>query len=354
VRWCKCIPHHVWGSYYGSYYSCDVQYKSHGNYGYYGLTQIAKTFYKYSEVDKFLKLYKQGAWDAENYLIEYRKHPVLESFLKLGFNNIALHYLKSGFTKHDYANNREVNKLNEGERELHKVLGLNKQQFTLLNSVKNPTMELYECIKANKTPKMYSKDQYELVNKHCQSTYRCEKMFELFKDVSYKKVMKYLKNNKTDIYLDYIDFCRKLNWDLGNDFVAFPKNLQVSHDEAQSLISEEEKKNQIEAINKLLPDIARKYNFEYKDLLVVAPKDAKEYIRESQALHNCISKNYMHSMADAKCFIVFIRKVSEPDKPYFAMEIASNRVCQVRGMNNCTPPEDVKECVEAFKLKLAV
>ena len=160
IRWCKCTPHYAGNGYYNSYFSHDIRYVSHDNYGYYGLKRIIpKTSCRYSEIDNFLKIYKSNAWDVENYLEEYKKHPVLETFMKLGFYNIALYYLNSGFTKHDYKNNCDVSKLDEEEKELHKILGLNKQQFKIMNSVDNPTMEFYECIKANKTPKVYSKEE---------------------------------------------------------------------------------------------------------------------------------------------------------------------------------------------------
>ena len=114
------------------------------------------------------------------------------------------------------------------------------------------------------------------------------------------------------------------------------------------------KKAEIDAINKRLPEIAKKYNFTYKDLIIIAPQNAKEYISESQALRNCISRNYMDTMAQGKCSIVFIRRASEPNKPYFAMEIGNdNRIIQVRGMKNCGANKEVKECVEAFMKKIA-
>lgn len=191
------------------------QEQSYHNYGYYGLKRIIpKTSCRYSEIDNFLKIYKSNAWDVENYLEEYKKHPVLETFMKLGFYNIALYYLNSGFTKHDYKNNCDVSKLNEEEKELHKILGLNKQQFKIMNSVDNPTMEFYECIKANKTSKVYSKEEYELVNAKCTTEFRCQKMFDLFETVSYHNPYIYyqhhpqaiLLKNHHNLYLKHILF----------------------------------------------------------------------------------------------------------------------------------------------------
>lgn len=334
VRWCKCMPHQ---NYY--WYNYDVRYVSHSNFSYYGLTNaINGTCFEHSEVMRYMQRKRTCAYSAENYLCKYIEHPVTEKFLKLGMFDIA-----------EYCIMGRAKSLNESESELHKILGINKQQLKVLRSVTDPKYDFYLCIKENNTNKVYNAEQYALIMQKCVSLNNCRKMYELLTVYSYKKVMKYLENNNVAMYLDYIDFCKKLEYDITNSFVAFPKNLQVAHDDAQSLITEKERKKEIDAINKLLPQIAERYNFRYKDLVVMAPSDGREYIAESQALHNCISQNYMGTMAKAKCVIVFIRKADDINKPYYAMEISDGKIVQVEGKNHCKMNPEVEECVEAFK-----
>lgn len=344
INWCKCNPHISYTSYAG--YNYDVRYLANVNYGFYGLKNAIKdTYCQYSEVETWLKKYNSNAWSAETYMKDYYKFPVMESLLKLGMYDLTKRLRALRF--------RECNL---EEKELHKILCLTKEQFKLLNSINNPQSDLYECMRANKTNLNFSIEQYEYVNKILKSSYRLNEMFELFEMSSFHKISRYLEKKERNpiIYLDYIKFCKKLGWNLKNSFVLFPKKLEEAHDEASALLKESEKKAEIDAINKRLPEIAKKYNFTYKDLIIIAPQNAKEYISESQALHNCISRNYMDTMAQGKCSIVFIRRASEPNKPYFAMEIGNdNRIIQVRGMKNCGANKEVKECVEAFKKKIA-
>lgn len=353
IRWCRCIPHsNGYYGYYGYYYNAtDVRYTANDNYGYYGLRRAIKnTDYQYSEVNLFLKYYKaKNAWNVENYLEVYRKHPIVEKFYKIGWYEIANYYLENGFTKRDYSKGVDVNVLNEDERKMHKILGIKKDQYDILRKTINPSYDLYQCIAQNKTKWVYTKEQYQMIKNVCKSPRLCRKMFELLETLSFKKVIRYVCKNEVDMYLDYIDFCKKLKWNLRNTFVAFPKDLKAAHDEADSLIKAEEGKTEIEAINKMLPDIAKKYNFKFKNLIVMAPEHAKDYITESQALHNCISKNYMGSMARGECAIVFIRTIEQPDKPYFAMEISDGKIVQVRGFDNCSANKEVSEFVDVFK-----
>lgn len=339
VNWCKCSPYAACYN-----YNYDIRYIAHNNYGIYGLKKSLKdTYNQFSEVCEWLKVYGKNVWTAECYLEKYTKYPVMEKLVKLGMFDMAKEMAKRNFKEQSLE-----------EKELHKILNISKVKFKMLNSIKNPAYDLYRCIKENKTNKEYSLEQYKFIQQKIRNTYDEKFIFELLQNVSYYKLHKYLENKDAGLYIDYIKFCKKLEWNLKNTYVLFPKDINKAHDEAQALITYEEKKEQIEAINKRLPEIARKYNFTYKDLVIIAPKDAKEYVHESQELHNCISRNYMGSMASGRCCIVFIRKKSDINKPYYAMEIDEDgKICQVRGKVNCEPNKEVRECVEAFKKKIA-
>lgn len=343
TRWCVCKPHQAYYSGGYPYHSDDIRYVANSIYAFYGTGCIEKTeLFKNSEAKAWSKYSIPSAWGVENYLEEYLKCSLLERFAKLGMFSLACE-----FARWDYKD------INLKEKEMHKILGITKDKYRILASVTNPSPSLYKCLKSNNTRKVYTKEEYEFVNSVCKSADQMERTFNLLNIVSYKKFSRYIRDKEVDMYLDYIDMCRKLKWDLKNSFVLFPKNLKAAHDEAMTLYKDKKEAINLRAINELLPKIAEKFEFEFKDLVIIVPKDAKEYIKESQTLHNCISRNYMNKMADMKCYIVFIRKADAIDKPYFAMEISKDlEVVQVRGMNNCSANEEVKECVDAYKEKV--
>lgn len=78
------------------------------------------------------------------------------------------------------------------------------------------------------------------------------------------------------------------------------------------------------------------------------PRDAQEIKNEGAALHHCVG-TYVDRVAKGQTHIFFVRRVEEPDTPYFTMEYNNGRVIQCRGSHNCGMPSSVKAFVAAFE-----
>ena len=77
---------------------------------------------------------------------------------------------------------------------------------------------------------------------------------------------------------------------------------------------------------------------------------------ESSALGHCV-KTYGDKVAEGKTLIFFIRKKSEPEVPYYTLEIKPDgKFVQCRGKYNCGTTEEVEEfkdmVVKEFNRKL--
>lgn len=79
----------------------------------------------------------------------------------------------------------------------------------------------------------------------------------------------------------------------------------------------------------------------------------KEIKAEGTAQNICVgsdNQSYIKNHAAGVAFILFIRKESEPDKPFYTVEIAkTDYVAQCRGKNNCGQTDEVKEFMVAFQ-----
>ena len=333
-RWCKCYTHYnYWGM--TSYYSENIRkmmYREETSEYYNLLRTIPNTHFKYSGVECV-----SDEIDAFEYLEAYRKHNYFEKLAKVGFIDII-----KGFNMYWFSRDG----INENEKKLHKILNITKDKYNILASEKNPSYNLYRAIKDNKTSKVFTLEQYKYIaeaSKHAD----IQKLYKLLETVSINKVMKNIKPDKDiSLYLDYIDTCNVLNWDLN---ILFPKDIKAAHDEAMSIMKTNRKNAEIEAINRILPTLNKLYCFKYKNLEIVIPNNANEYITESQIQHNCISRNYMGAMARNSSHIIFIRKSDEIDKPYYDLEISGNQVIQCRGIYNCDENDEIKEFLKKFK-----
>ena len=153
-------------------------------------------------------------------------------------------------------------------------------------------------------------------------------------------------------WLDYLAWCKELKYDLTNMFFYFPKNFKKVHDRtaaeyqavqdkkaAEKKRKEEERiKREAEVMKKLLEEMFKEnagidnaFLIKGKGLILRVPRDAQE-IKNEGATH-----------------IFFVRRVEEPDTPYFTMEYNNGRVIQCRGSHNCGMPASVKAFVAAFE-----
>ena len=72
----------------------------------------------------------------------------------------------------------------------------------------------------------------------------------------------------------------------------------------------------------------------------IVTKDANEIVAEGSKQRICIG-GYVSSHATGQTNLFFLRKKSEPDKPFYAIEMRSNTVNQIHGFGNrwlgCNP-----------------
>ena len=85
--------------------------------------------------------------------------------------------------------------------------------------------------------------------------------------------------------------------------------------------------------------------------MIVLPKSADDLKEEGRTLHHCVA-TYAERVAKGQTMILFVRKVEEPEKPFFTMEWKDHHVVQCRGSHNCAMPKDVEAFVKAFEKRM--
>lgn len=179
------------------------------------------------------------------------------------------------------------------------------------------------------------------------------------------------KKNMAKDWLEYLEWCQELKYDLNNKFFYMPNNFRKVHDrtykEYQALqdkkAAEEKARREKEAyrrmkkIERAMEDIFKKnegvdaFSIAGKGLILKVPKSADEIRAEGAALHHCVA-TYVDRVAKGKTVILFIRKAKEPDKSYYTLEWNGERVVQCRGFKNCDMTPDVKAFTKVFEEKM--
>lgn len=147
---------------------------------------------------------------------------------------------------------------------------------------------------------------------------------------------------------DYISDCIKLKMDLTKTNVLFPRNLYTAHQNTIRQIKIKADKELNKKIQRRAKTLYEKYYFEYKGLMIKPAESTNELIREGKMLDHCVG-NYAKRYSEGETNILFIRKHSNPNKPYYTVELRGGVVVQVRGVKNCNPNKKITEFVEVFK-----
>lgn len=149
----------------------------------------------------------------------------------------------------------------------------------------------------------------------------------------------------------------------------FPKNIQEAHDQllpryeairaaaraAEELARLEKKRSAyqkaIVELYQLLPQMPYTKN----GLQVALPGDLEDLVREGQSLGHCVGwGGYEQKTIEKISMIIFIRKASAPDSPYYTMEydIRDRKIRQLYGLKNKSATKEVRSFAEGYIQKI--
>ena len=342
---------------------------------------------KYSGLEILAQNHK-GRLPYEGAIPIYLEFPKLEWICKMGLNNLAanivnkysFHYLSTDVI--DYKANT-----------IYEILGLTKVNTKILQEIDGNTDELDLLREAQRLDIRMSAEQvkeyYEVFGCNIQllrekrNKISFHKFFKYFdkeiekymdgksKDKLKRKELIELKRNMARDWLDYLDWCRELKYDLDNMFIYMPNNFKQVHDRVakeykdlkdRKAAAEKKRRDKLVAkkmqkIKKDMEEIFSKnagvdaLNIKGNGLILIIPANSAAIKEEGEALHHCVG-TYIERVAKGETAIFFIRKENEPSKPYYTLEWRDNKVIQCRGMNNCSVTDKVKAFVQAFEEKM--
>lgn len=322
---------------------------------------LNKSDFKYCQLLELNSIIEENSAKRDNgwmytwYYDTYRQAPVIESLSKAGFTAVLKEMLRFEYQTSSFR--RSI----KGHKNLIEALGLNKKQYNFIYPIREVVsisfIEFVRDLNTDKLP-VYDLETYKKLF-GVVKTGSLRDLVEVLQHMTPNKLIKYLRQTDADgqsrrisIYRDYLDFAKKLNWDMKSSFVLYPKNLKESHDIAMNLVKIEKSKSEIERVNKLLPAMHSMYDFKSKklNLCVIAPNDGSEVIKEGQKLHHCVGTYLNRIGMDANdSIILFVRNMDELDKPYYTMEIRNGKITQLYGMKNCVANDEVKKLKKEYE-----
>lgn len=169
----------------------------------------------------------------------------------------------------------------------------------------------------------------------------------------YIRLVRYLTKQReigtygtAQMWLDYVRELEALGEAEGSRL--YPKNLQEAHRETGLRIKVQNEQGYIEAVRNRAEALKKRYTFEACGIRMEPFGSPEEIIREGAKLDICIG-SYVKNYANGGTILLKLRKKSDPDTPWHAVEFekTGRALVQCRGYRNKTWPEDAP-LVEAF------
>lgn len=318
--------------------------------------------WQYSGIAEFAK--KAGTFDTKDYLELYERCPAVEYLAKLGFTNLIkealpeMYYSCMGTMYKDRANlsRLAINIYGKTMKEVFKAIP--KQDIVMLAKA-NANSQLIEALtKMRAAGRKITQDDLNRISIMYQKGYTDISDVTPFASVS--KVKKYVdlltvgkksgEERKMAVrdWLDYIRMAAGAGLDMRDEFVIFPRDAEAAHDEMSAVIECRKQAIYDAEVQQREADATKRYAFSHKGLFLRVPQSAAEIVVEGKKMHHCVG-SYVQKVADGKTTILFLRRASAPDEPFYTMEVIGNQMIQCRAKNNGAMTKEVEDFVRAFK-----
>lgn len=165
-----------------------------------------------------------------------------------------------------------------------------------------------------------------------------------------QQIMNYVKRQQSELkksvsaildwWKDYLSMAEKLHKKVMDEMVYRPRELKRRHDElveeinAQKIRDElkqnkDKRKKEAQKMREkypkaegILKEVQSLYSYQSEEYIMLIPKNLMEIVAEGQALHHCVgsSDRYFDRIESRETYLGFLRKVSEPEIPYYTIE----------------------------------
>lgn len=311
--------------------------------------------------------------NAIRFLMDWARYPMVEKLWKAGYTQLVYERIRGVAKEHRNAVYWNRDSFRTAFRFPVRLLKLHEPEDWTMQDVKRVN-ELWECVLAGK---LREAELPEFV----MAMVKLEDVRDALGHASVHKILKYIscqveKERERKLkeqedarrkgklyyggdfeapqtYRDYLADCVKLHLNLDDSGVLFPKDLNAAHARTISMVKHRESEISREKFAKVTQGL-KWMAWERDGLLIRLPVDGAELIAEGKYLHHCVG-GYAERMAAGKTTILLIRRVEDPDTPFYTLEWLDGRVNQCRTNHNesYTENEQVKAFVDAWVEQVA-
>jgi len=335
---------------------------------------IKDTDYKYSALDKIAKNLQGSEFSYWNYIYYYKSNFYFEYLVKLNLYNLleSLPIYNNNFfidkNKKRICDILMINKENlkilkklNGDCDMLKLLQksqesdicLSAEQANKVNILYKSGVELLKVcgyISVDKAIEFIEREYKVAVVTEKYSAYRNKRRYT--KEEQKNKKMK----NLFDDWLEYLNWCKELGYNMKNKKIVVPVDFYVAHDrvsEAYGNYISIKNKSKRKRLHFMFLDVIEKYkdySFNDNGLTLIVPNSEGAFKKESKMLCHCV-KNYVSRVAESSTMIFFIRKSNDIKTPFYTLEYRNGKIIQCRGYKNCETTGEIDTFLSKFLIR---
>lgn len=311
------------------------------------LPDLAKHELKKTGLVEFIK--QRKVVDPEKYLAVLRYIPQMEQIVKADFPRLVSECLK------DYYNFAEVFK-SKAASSLTKLFGLDNQQLKRLRA-NNGGRSFIRWLRNEKV--MGKEIPDNIISWLCENSIVMDDLRFILDRMSVVQIYNYVCRQSAELnmkpkdvigtWADYLSMAARLKMDTNDAIIYRVRMLKKRHDELVERCKLQDM--EIRAgevllkyphIEDIYDSIRSLYAYEDKTYSVLIPSKLEEIIKEGEQLHHCVgsSERYWDRIERRESYVLFLRHTSEPDKPYYTLEVEPDgTVRQKRTMYDRQEPD---------------
>lgn len=290
--------------------------------------------------------------NPDEYFFILAKIPQFEQIWKAGLSRLAK----------ECANNTECmyGLIKEPQSTvLTKALGLDKQALHRLRQNNGGTALLHWLQVEKESGKRISDD---VLNWFCKQNICKSDLDFIWDKMSAAQICNYLQrqaeDNQEDVpqtlttWQDYLSMAERLGIDTNDEIIYRVKLLRQRHDELVLRCRQKDKEEQAAEILKTFPEVNRicqsikaKYEYTNEEYAILAPDGVLDIIVEGDMLCHCLrgSDRYWDRIQTHESYILFLRRASAPDTPYYTLEIEPDGTVRQKRTKFDRQEDDIEE-----------
>lgn len=312
-----------------------------------------------SALDVFIRDGKENLRIAA-YMQLWTKYPQIENLVRNGLSNYVKRIISEATYGAGYYGRREIfyisdikKYINTKKKKPTEMLELEKDELYIANKYPLDAISFYKFIKKERKIRLTedqlraavnigARDLKEILEKPIQNGI----LLPVVRTINYLQKVRYPKEKgKATVTVDYLKDYWNMVVQVQNELppeLIFPKDIRTAHDIA--MLKVKEKTDRI--INEGIETYAKQLEWlsftdEETGLFIRACANQSELIKEGKYLRHCVG-GYAKKVSEHKTSILFIRRIEEPDIPFYTLEYKEGLVIQNRGHQNCNRTEDVE------------